>query len=123
MGVAWTFTDGVEGETYVFDVNPNDGGTPQFEKTLTTIPSMAGLPIVFEGRDKPETFQVSGVLIEQEQLNAFQTWFVKNYQVKVTDDLGREFWILITGFNARRAPSRNHPWRHTYTLEYIEVDW
>lgn len=119
----WSFQDDVLVETYNFDVNPNRGGTPSFEKSLSYSTTPAGASIVFEGRDKPRTFTVSGILREESQLTALQTWYDKNYQVKVTDDLGREFWIFITGLDFERAQTRKWPFRHTFTINYVELDW
>lgn len=119
----WKFTDGVVPETYELEINPGEGGSPTFEKTLTTIATPAGPPIVFEGRDKPRVFEISGALTTESQYNAFESWYNKNYQIKVTDDLSREFWIFITNLTMTRAPLRSHPWRHTFRMSYTEVDW
>lgn len=119
----WNFTDNVVSQSYNFDVNPNRGGTPSFEKNLSYSSTPAGSPIVFEGRDKPRTFTVSGVLREESQLIALQTWFDKEYQIRITDDLGRQFWIYITDLQFERAQTRRWPFRHTFTINYLEVDW
>ncbi len=119
----WAFSDDVLTETYSFDVNPNRGGTPSFEKNLTYSSTPAGSPIVFEGRDKPRTFTISGILREEAQLNALQSWYEKDYQIEITDDLGRQFWVFITDLEFQRAQTRRWPFRHTFTMNYIEVDW
>lgn len=119
----WNFQDNVISQSYNFDVNPNRGGTPSFQKNLSYSSTPAGSSIVFEGRDKPRTFTVSGTLREEAQLIALQTWFDKEYQVKITDDLGREFWIYITNLQFERAQTRRWPFRHTFTINYVEVDW
>lgn len=119
----WNFQDNVISQNYNFDVNPNRGGTPSFQKNLSYSATPAGSSIVFEGRDKPRTFTVSGTLREESQLIALQTWFDKEYQVKITDDLGREFWIYITNLQFERAQTRRWPFRHTFTINYVEVDW
>jgi hypothetical protein len=121
--IAWTFTDGIAPETYQVPINPNQGGSPQLQKTLTTTTSSNGTEIVFEGRDRPRTFSIRGVILEESHLTAFENWYNKNYQVQVTDDLSRTYWIYITRFTAERAPSRNHNFRHKFTMEYTEVDW
>lgn len=78
---------------------------------------------MFEGRDKPRVFNVSGVLHEQAELDALNTWYDKRYQVKITDDLGRQFYVYIVGLKVDRAPLRNNPWRHLFNMRYIELDW
>ena len=121
----WVFTDGVASETYKFEISPNEGGTPPVQKSLTysSTPGPDGSSIVFEGRDRPRVFSIGGVVHTEAGVTALDTWFDKEYQVKVTDDLGREFYIYITDLELSRAGTRRHPWRHRFRMGYIELDW
>lgn len=123
--VKWTFYDATTASTYTFAINPNEGGTPLRRKTISYQNTAApdGKTLIFEGRDEPRKISFSGTLLEQAQLDAFETWFEKRHQVRVTDDLGREYWIYITSFEPKRARARSHPWKHTYTCEATILDW
>lgn len=121
----WTFEDPNTLETYTFAINPNEGGSPQYSKKFeyrnTSAPD--GKVIVFEGRDDPQTIEFSGTLLTQAQYDAFVTWWDKRYQVKITDDLGREFWIEIESFSPKRERAVHYPYKHSYTIKAIIVDW
>lgn len=121
----WTFYDPVESNTYQFQVNPNAGGTPAQKKTITTQPTLApgGKTLCFEGADEPLTFEWSGVLLDESQFNAFRTWYNLRYQIQLTDDLGRQYYIYITGFDFKRERAAHHAFKHTYTAKATLLDW
>lgn len=123
--VPWRFYDPTVPEEWELQVNPNDGGTPANKKTITYQNTSApdGLTLMFEGRDEVEQLAFSGVLLHQEQLQLFQTWFKKRHQVRLTDDLGRVFWVYITSFEPKRVRSRSHPWKHQYQATATVLDW
>ena len=122
---AWTLTDPVTLDTYDLTINPNQGGTPSYRKTISFQNTAApdGKVLMFEGRDEPQQMSVSGVILDEALLNALVTWYEKRYAVTVEDDLGRTFNIYITSFDPKRERSVSHPWRHSYTLEYTILDW
>ncbi len=121
----WAFEDPNTLQTYVFPVNPSEGGTPSYDKQIqyqnTSAPD--GKVISFEGRDQVQPFEFSGVLFTEAELNAFVTWWGKRYQIKVTDDLGREFWIEIRSFKPTRVRAVQHPYKHNYQVSAVIVDW
>lgn len=125
MVVRWTFEDPVTLEEYEFDINPNAGGTPAYEKSFeyerTSAPD--GKVIVFEGRDAPQKLEFSGVILEQAHYDAFVEWWQKRYQISVTDDLGRTFSIILEKFNPTRVRAYHYPWKHNYTVTATIVDW
>ncbi len=125
MVVRWKFDDDVLSTTYTVPINPNSGGTPNFQKSLNVSNTAGpnGNVLVFEGRDAPRQMQVSGVILDQTHLDNLQLWAEKRYQVTLTDDLSRVFSIYITGFEAKRTRAQSHPYKHEYTLSYIIVDW
>lgn len=123
--VRWIFYDATTATTYTVPVNPNEGGTPHRKKSLrfqnTAAPN--GKVLVFEGRNDPTEIQFSGTILEQAHLEALDEWYEKRHQIRVTDDLGRMFWIYLTDFEATRQRSALHPWKHTYTARATVVDW
>lgn len=125
--VKWYFYDSsvATPETYTFDVNPSEGGSPTKQKNLiyknTAGPN--GNVLVFEGRDNVKEFTVSGVLLTEAQYTALDTWYEKRHQVEINDDLGRNFSIYITGLRFTRKRSFAYPWKHEWEMNYIILDW
>lgn len=123
--VRWVFEDPVNLEEHEFEINPNAGGSPGYEKSFqfqeTTAPD--GKTLIFEGQDVPQNLEFSGTILTQSHYDMFVDWWTKRYQIKVIDDLGREFMILIKSFKPQRVRSRSHPWKHTYTVEAAILDW
>lgn len=124
MVVKWEFFDSVVSETYTFEVNPNAGGAPKYEKniqyTATTAPD--GKTLIMEGANKPLDLEWSGTIITETQYNAYVTWFQKKRQIQLTDDLLRQFMIYIVSFTPTRVRSSNF-WKHTYTVTATVLDW
>ena len=125
MVVKWEFYDPIVLETYTFHINPNSGGSPAYRKNIayqnTSAPD--GKVLIFEGKDHPGEMEFSGVILEEAQLTAFQTWWQKRRQVRLTDDLGREYWIYITELETTRRWSLHYPWRHDYSVKATILDW
>lgn len=123
--VKWTFTDPVTAASYTFDVNPREGGTPTYEKTMTYTNTAGGegRVLAYEGRDKPLDAQFSGVILTEDQYDSMLEWFQVRNQIYLTDDLGRVFTIYITRFESKRVRARSHPWKHEYTCSYVIIDW
>lgn len=123
--VRWVFTDPTDASTYTFSINPSQGGSPQYRKTLSYQATAApgGKVLAFEGRDQVKTYSVQGVVLEQADYEAMILWFSKRYALQVTDDLGRTFDIYITEFLPERQRSALYQYKHRYTLNYIELDW
>lgn len=119
--VKWVFTDSVVPETYTFEVNPNEGGSPTRKKNITGQPTTAedGTAVLYEGQDPRPTTTFSGTILTEAQYDAMIAWFNKRYPITVDDDLGRTMTIYITGFDPKRAQRRSHPWRHTYTVDVV----
>jgi hypothetical protein len=124
MRTPWTLYDYVTAETYDLEINPNEGGSPSYEKTWNVASTSApdGKVVIFEGRDAPKRVSVSGVLLTEDLYNAFVSWYDKRNLLRLTDDLGREFDIYIERFSPTRVRSVSHPWRHNYELSYIIVE-
>lgn len=125
MVVKWQFHDPSMSETYVFEINPNDDGLPEYKKNFQVMSTSApdGNVVVFEGRDEVRRGSFSGVTLSEEQHLKFIEWFEKRNQITVTDDLYRTFSIIIESYAPKRRFTRTRPWKHDYTMGYIIVDW
>lgn len=125
MVVRWTFEDPVAAETWTFNINPREGGSPSYAKTVgyqnTTAPG--GRVLIYEGQDQVQTLEWSGAILEQEHYDKYVEWWRKRRQIKLTDDLGRQYWIYITSFKPARKRSRDRRWRHDYTVSATILDW
>jgi hypothetical protein len=65
----------------------------------------------------------SGTILTENEYNALIQWADERKQVRLTDDLGRQFWIYITSFVPTRQLKRNSPWFFTYNAEATILDW
>jgi len=121
----WRFDDLTDSTSYVFEINPNEGGSPQYKKTIQTSNTAApdGKTLIFEGRDEPQQLTFSGTILSQAQYDAMVTWFNKRHQIQITDDLSRQFMVYITGFEPKRVRAVHFPYKHTYTVTYTVLDW
>lgn len=121
--VRWTFYDGTD--TYTFEINPDTGGSPAYAKTITSQSTLApnGKTLVFEGTDQVPKFEFSGTILTEAHFNAFLEWWDKRRQIQVTDDLGRQFWIYLETFTPTRVRAVQHPWKHSYQVSAVILDW
>ncbi len=121
--VRWSFTDPITSATYSFNMNPNAGGSPQYKKKILTQNTTApgGNVLLFEGADEPRTGTVSGTILELSHYQAIVDWWEKRYPVVMTDDLGRTQTIYITEFLPERVRAANHPYKHTFTMNYAVI--
>lgn len=121
----WKFTDLTDSSSAVFITNPDSGGSPTLAKTFTPFPTVVagGNVILFEGANKPTVIDFSGFLDDQSQLSMFETWANKLHQVQLTDDLGRNYMVVITSFTPQRIWRGRRFWRHTYSVKATIIDW
>ncbi len=123
--VRWTFYDPGSGDTYEFHINPNTGGSLPFKKNFMyhTTAAPDGKTLIFQGRPEIQTLEFSGTILEQAHFDAFVAWWRMQNQVRITDDLGRQFWAVIQDFEPQRVASAIYAWKHTYTCRAVIVDW
>lgn len=121
--IAWTLFDPIANETLALPINPDAGGSPARRRVVTSVATTAGGMMQFEGTAEARTFEVSGTLLYQAQHDDLDRWVRdKGHQVQIIDDLGRQFWVLLQSFVPQRVRKMSHPWFHTYTLTYVELD-
>jgi hypothetical protein len=125
MVVRWTLLDPATSDSYQFEVNPNEGGTPPRKKTVSSSPTTAsdGINVLFQGMDEPQEMTFSGTLFTSQMFDAFVNWWKKQRQVQLTDDIGRSYWIYITEFAPTLVRSSNYPDKHKFECKAIVLDW
>jgi hypothetical protein len=108
------------GDAYEFEINPNDGGTPSIQKNLAIATNVGPnrVNIVQEGQSQAPTIDFSGVILDQQQLESLESWFDRRAFMKVTDDLGREYYGVFSKFTPKRVRRASNPWYHTYDAEF-----
>lgn len=123
--IPWVFTDTVTAETYEFEINPREGGSPAFAKGFTqqttTAGGTAGRTLLFEGADAPTAFDANGTLLTEAQYDALVEWYTKRVPIELLDDLGRTWFIYITALDFKRTPKPSHPWRHTFSFSSVLI--
>lgn len=123
--IAWRFEDRTEGTVEFMSLNPNEGASPAYTKTLTkehtTAPGGARNVLIYEGADPVKEFPFSGVILTQAQYEFLYNAWNKRHPVQLTDDLGRVFVIYIESFTPRRVRSATYPWRHTYDASAVII--
>jgi hypothetical protein len=125
MVVRWQFYDPVATETYTFEINPNAGGSPTYKKSVnyqnTTAPD--GKTLIYEGQDEVQELEWSGVILTQTHYDKYIEWWQKRRQIRLTDDLGRQYWIYLTSFVPNRVRASSRPWKHEFTATAVILDW
>lgn len=120
----WTLYDPNTSQTLTFGMNPDSGGTPALRKNITYQATAApyGRTLAFQGRQEVQTLDISGTLLTQDQYEFFLDWWEVQNQMLLTDDLGRQYWVVLTEFTPTRVRAAKHPWKHTYNIKALIVD-
>jgi hypothetical protein len=123
--IAWRWEDPTEGTVEFMSLNPNEGASPTYAKTLTkettTAPGRQGSVLIYEGADPPIEFSFSGAILTQEQYEFLEIAWNKRHLLMLTDDLGRVFTLYLVTSNPKRVRSATYPWRHTYDASAVVV--
>lgn len=126
MRIGWKFEDPVEGTIEIMEINPNEGASPSYQKSLTkattTAPGAEARTLIFEGTDQPPQFDFSGVILTKSQYDFLYRAWSKRHPVRLTDDLGRTFTIYFESFAPTRKRSKTYPWRHEYQATTVVLD-
>jgi len=123
--IGWKFEDPTEGTTQIMPINPNEGASPAYRKTLTktttTAPGAGRRALIFEGQDEISQFDFSGAILTKEHYDFILNAWQKRHLLRVTDDLGRVFTLYLESFEPKRMRSRTYPWRHEYSATSVIV--
>lgn len=123
--IAWRWEDRTEGTVEFMSINPNEGASPSYQKTLaketTTAPGALAQTLIYEGADAAVEFSFSGIILTQEQYEFIFNAWSKRHLLQLTDDLGRVFTLYLERFAPQRVRSKTYPWRHTYEASAVVV--
>jgi hypothetical protein len=127
--VKWSFTDvfqkGVPPYQYVFEINPNDGGSPVMQKNFNFSHSVGPRrgSIIQEGASEAPRVAFSGIILSREQYYAIEFWYQKRIMLDLTDDLGRTFRGALDSWTPKRSRRSQNFWYHTYDAEFVVYAW
>lgn len=120
----WVFADhwqtGPTPYSYTWEVNPNDGGSPQVQKNMTILQSSGPnrMNLVMEGNSTVPTIAFSGVILTQAHYQAMELWFDRRVLIRLLDDLNRTFYGVFSKWTPKRSRRALNPWYHTYDAEF-----
>lgn len=127
----WILNDPVTDEEYVFELNPENVTYTAKNRTVKTVRTPTGRVILTYGKLNPGRISFSGWIPTLELLDALRDWVLKEYQVKLTDELGRENWYYLDNFTASRRPTKIGSWNggagqpitaFDYTITGVEMN-
>lgn len=130
---AWSFVDPETTDQYFWPVNPNTDGGSNSRVRNTGFSVEAGMRrtslnedtidnIVMFVNIEQKTFNYSGFVYTQDQLDDMVAWCEKEYPIEMYDDLGRGFLVYITTFSLSRVRSRQNPYKHSYNFNGIILE-
>lgn len=117
----WQFYNPTTATTVRFPLNPAEGALPSMEKVVeaTTTTSPSGQPLIFEGRQRPRSFSLSGTIIDESHYNFMVDWFNSSVACQVTDELGNTFSLYLIKFSPKRKNRTNAPWAMDFDAEAL----
>lgn len=121
----WKLYDPVDGVEIRFPINPREGALPALERTISSIATAApdGRSLIFEGQQTPQEFSFTGAILSKDHYDFMVNWFNKRRQMRVTDDLGNQWWLMLKSFTPSRKRSHSHPWAADYDAVALVLDW
>lgn len=121
----WRMWDPTTDVTLTFPMNPREGSLPSFEAAITQQATVGtdGMVLLFEGREQAQMLPFSGWVLTNQHYQFLVDWFKLKRQVRVTDDLGNQFWLYLTRFQPQRKRSINFDWLIEYEAEAMILDW
>ncbi len=119
----WKFYDPKVGETYVFEINPDTGGSPTYGKRVVKQSTLGPgrSTLIVEGAPPATNIDFSGVTLSKTQLDAFVNWFNRRRAVQLTDDLGRQWMVYIKSVEAERKRNVTEQYEHHYKISTVVV--
>lgn len=109
-----------QADRYVMEINPNDGGAITIQKNILMSQTVGPnrVNILQEGTSQAPVITFSGVILTQEQLEAMERWFDRRVFIRMTDDLGRQYFGVFSKWSPRRQRRASNFWYHSYDAEF-----
>ena len=116
--IGWVFTDPTTLEEHTWEVNPNDGGSPDISKSLSQKANVApdGGTVIYQGAPPVQTLEFSGVILDQDHYDVLSDWAARSHLIQITDDLDRTFVVIVDKFSPKRVRKGTRPYYHTYSM-------
>ena len=119
----WIWYDPVSGLSQGLEINPSTFKVSLSKKSISTSRTCAGQVVSFEGRHGPTQYSMSGVTLEENQMNTLKFLTNTRSQIRMTTDLGEDIWFYITDLSLTRQLKRQAPWYHSFQIEAVALDW
>lgn len=121
--VRWTFEDvyhkSAPPYVWTFTLNPHTGGSLAMGRAVESLPTVGNRQAVaMEGATSERTLSFSGTILTREHLEALETWHMKRILIELTDDLGRKYRGVFSGFTPQRVRKVSNFWYHTYDATF-----
>ena len=109
-----------DADVYVMEINPNDGGSLVVTKNINIVQNTGPnrVNILQEGQSQAPLLDFSGVILTQAQFEAMEQWYDRRTLIKLTDDLGREYYGVFSKWAPKRTRRASNFWYHTYDAEF-----
>jgi hypothetical protein len=116
--ISLEFTE--QADRYVMAINPNDGGAISVQKNIMMSQTVGPnrVNILQEGTSQAPLLTFSGVILTQDQLEAMERWYDRRVFIKLTDDLGRQYFGVFSKWAPKRIRRASNFWFHTYEAEF-----
>ncbi len=121
----WELYDPIDDETLVLHMNPpevddHEGGSRNFTFEETCAPD--GRTVIFEGQEEVKRLDWDGKCRVASDWTNLVAWRLKRHQIRVTDDLGRQVWVLIQSISGRRKVKGGLPYYREYQLKAVVLN-
>ena len=126
MIVRWKFHDTETDETVFLPINPNEADGAEIPRNMSWAWGTARkLSYAYQDRPRginrpasaPPDWTFSGVIRDEAHHDLLLDWAQRSSILRVTDHFERTFEIIISEFDfTERQPTRDRPWRGTYTM-------
>lgn len=118
--IAWTLSETTTPSSYAMSVNPKEATAPPLSKSFNVEVASLNTLALIEKRDETSVISLQGVVLDKDQLDQMYLWFDKQFEITLTDDLGRQNLVYILSFAPTRDKVRiGYTWRHTYNMEML----
>lgn len=118
----WDIFDPDTNTTVTFPINPSSGGIPPVRNSFTKHKTTAGVGIVFQGNGELDSMEWEGALLSEDHVDFWYDLAENTRPVRLTDDLGKQVWILIETFEPKREWKASNQFFVKFTATAVIVD-